>query len=238
MSVGFLGYVLAVVIALTDSDPSEMLGAIWLVVSKTHNGSLLLLAALGLVCLWVALVGFQAMTFTRTFVSLCGFLLYLVATAATGHASDSEHPVTSILVHAGHIAAGCAWAGSVFIAWQYLRQYRRAPVEPTGLVLRLSQVAAVSLFTVLITSLYNLWRVLGASSGELGTYGSYLAVKLILVGVAAGIGAWNRWVGVPGLLEGRHRMRTVLEASLALEGALLGFGILAAVLLASTAPPA
>jgi len=232
-------------LVLTEAAPAELPGATWLVLWQTHNGAMWLLGALGVVLAGAALAAPPASAARpasrarrwQSLVMAAGLLLFLLAKADTGHAA--EHGLASLLVwvHALHIGAGCAWAGSVLVAWLQLRGRSRAAAWPDAFLRRLSQVAATCLAVVAVTGLVNLWRLLGNGSGGLGEYGQWLALKLALVVAAAGLGAWNRWVALPRVLGGSAAARRPLLVSLGLESVLLALTVLAAARLGGTMPP-
>lgn len=238
----FVAYLPAVSLALTDAPPAELLPAVWLVLLHTHNGAMWLLGAAGLVIAGAA-------SFMRAAAkpggpgawprraTAAGLLLFLIAKAATGHAAEHGMFSASACIHAIHIGAGCAWAGSVAVSWRLLLRWTGTPASwPAVLMLRLSQVAATALTLVVVSGLFNVWRLLDAAAGRFGTYEQLLAAKLILVGCAAALGAWNRWHALPRLLGGDEGVRKPLMRSLCAETTLLALVVLMAARLASTMP--
>ncbi len=106
----------------------------------------------------------------------------------------------------------------------------------TAFLQRLSQVAALALTLVVVSGLFNVWRILDAAQVSFGAYEQRLTVKLIVVGLAAALGAWNRWIALPRLLQGDASARKPFELSLSAEAVLLVLVLLLAARLGSTMP--
>lgn len=122
---------------------------------------------------------------------LCVFAL---SRAQVSHAGGSL-PGTGMLIDALHLLVTAIWLGCVFVAaWLVMPASRKA--SPLAYMQRLSRTAALALAAILATGLYAAWHRLGAPQRLFDhPYGLVLAAKLVLVGVAASLGAGNRFIG-------------------------------------------
>jgi copper transport protein len=164
-------------------------GVIWLV-----RAALVLLA-----CLWMEslLEGARRVAWGLS-------LALLIATALTSHSAATAGAlgVTADLLHE---LSAAVWVGGLLMLTLTLLALRGSPLEP-GLraqlggeaVARFSGLAAVGVGVLLSTGLLLGWQQVQSWSGLLLTnYGRNLAIKLIFVLAALGLGAYNA-VGARG----------------------------------------
>lgn len=158
--------------------------------------------------------------------------------ASAGHAGANgigwQLPTTAV-----HALATGLWAGGVFAA--VLAVWRGAPPEVDGsrYAQRLSRLATAALAAVVVTGAASAWHGLGGSLGPLmpataSSWGVVLDVKLGLVAVAIGLGAYNRFAVMPSLPAAWPRFARVLR----IEAAVLAAVLVAAAWLANGEPPA
>ena len=219
--------------SLTEVPLAELPGAIRLVLLHTHDGAMWAVGMAGALAAAAAMARVGKLSMPT--IAAC-LLPCLLAKAATGHAAELGLTSPFVWLHALHIGAGCGWAGSVCIAWLALHRRWYADAWPEAMTHRLSQFCAACLTIAAMSGIVNLWRLPGFASAGFGPYERWLAAKLIIATCAAGLGAWNRWHGVPLAARGHETARRALRATLAIELALLAAAILLAAILASTAP--
>jgi copper transport protein len=201
------------------------------------RAGLLLYARLGLVGL-VAWVLFRAGRSAQARWSewglgaICG-LGALLTISLYSHSAALGEPVP-LLVDWIHLAALAAWTGGLLPLLLVLRQ---GEMPPSLLVPRFSRLALLAVAALSTTGLYLAYRQVGSVEALAATlYGWALGAKVALgVGLLA-LGAANLLVFSPRL-EGTlgsaaHRLR----GSLRLELALAALALLAAALMASSAP--
>lgn len=228
---------------------------LWPVLSSTHFGAAWCLGIGGVAVLGVYLAlqpPRQSLEFRTAHRSLlwCGLAAVLSARAATSHAGSTGDALAFVmdLVHLGSTGL---WVGIVtFAAGVVLR----APLPRStadraamaGYLSALSSQATVALGLLVATGLFAGVRVLGPVEwGDIAVsrYAWLLAAKLALVVLATALGAYNRFRVLPAVLGGlvgegesaddAKRLRTVLV----IETAFLLGTLMAAALLASSAPP-
>jgi putative copper resistance protein D len=235
--------------AMAEVPVTQAGGATWSMLTSTHFG---LAWSIGMAGLATA-----AAAATRTDRSSGPVLLTLAALATFWYtrsmishaASDGDFSVRLLAdwIHLGLISL---WVGEVILAGGIMLRAtgnmtaadRRARATYVG---ALSSSATFALVGIFITGLYATWRSLGELGNLVGNpYGNTLVAKLLLVGVAAILGGFNRffvmppWLSresacnaVPELLPARFKRVLWVEALI-----LLAVVVLAA-WLASTSPP-
>lgn len=141
--------------------------------------------------------------------------------ALTGHANSGDMRATTIAADVLHVWAAGAWIGTLgvmlFLEW---RERRRPREERAGvlsiLVPRFSPVAMASVAVLTTTGAFGGWVHVAGWSDLLTTgYGRFLTVKVLIVLVVLGLGAWN-WRRLSPML-GEERGREALRTSASLE---------------------
>lgn len=236
--------------AMAEVPLTEAGGATWSMLTSTHLG---LAWSIGMAGLAVAAAG----ALMRAERSRAPALLILAALAVFWYtrsmvshsASDGDFSLRLLAdwIHLGLISL---WVGEVILSGAVMlrttgsmnpadRQARAA------FVASLSSSATFALTGILVTGLYASWRALGGFDQLLGNpYGNTLTAKLLLVGVAAVLGGFNRFIvmppwlacesagnAAPALLPARFKRIIWIEAAVLLAVILL------AAWLASTSPP-
>ncbi|MGH8227441.1 MAG: copper resistance D family protein [Steroidobacteraceae bacterium] len=150
----------------------------------------------------------------------CAWLDWLMALAAaaialtrsdTGHPADHGDFVLAVWIDWAHLMAGAVWVGSLFgmtlvVFPKLLGAGARAIELTAGLFERLSTLAGAALAGVLATGIWTALQELDRFS-DLWTsaYGITLDVKVLLVLSMIAVGAHNRYVRLPRLIEAAGR---------------------------------
>ena len=160
--------------------------------------------------------------------------LLVAATAAAmlvradgGHAAASTAaPLVEVGLQWLHIMAASAWVGGIALAWLLLRE-RRDGERPTAEIRRFSRIAGYALGVVLVTGTLRAIDERGGLSalGRIfaGTYGLTLLLKVIVVLILVGLGAWNRYRSIPRMEHDSGMLRRLMTVELV--GAVGVFGL-------------
>lgn len=164
----------------------------------------------------------------------------LVGLALRSHAAGDG--VFAMLGDWLHLAAAGLWIGGLAALWISLQA---APARQRGrlaqaLAPRVSFVSGAGLCVILATGVYAAWLNVPARLALLATpYGRILLVKLGLVAVIAGFGAYNRFVLRPAIAAGPRLEETTRRFIRSITGEIaLGAGVLLAVAALTMTPPA
>jgi putative copper resistance protein D len=236
--------------AMAEVPLAEAAGATYSMLSATHLGfawsigmSGLILSAAG------AFMGGERSPLAPL-LTLAGLAVFWYTRSMVSHAAgegDFSVPLLADWVHLGLVSL---WVGEVLLAGMVILRARddmRAADRHAraAYVASLSSSATMALVGIFLTGLYASWRNLGGFGNLFGNpYGNTLVAKLLLVGGAAMLGGFNRFVvmppwlaresagnAAPALLPVRFRRVLWIEALV-----LLAVVVLAA-WLASTSPP-
>ncbi len=236
MAAGLSGSLWAGTASMSGAQDAAVWQAMPVVLMQTSFGHAALVASVA----WCVLVA--AFALRRRFVSWggaawCALATVCVARAATGHAMDAGWGSYAIWIHALHIAAGAAWAGTVLLAAGVAQSWRNWAVpQRLDVARKISQSATLALVLVAASGAVNTWRVLGEAGVSLGDpYTALLAAKLCCVGLALCMGAYNRWRVMPLLMEKGAARR--FAGVLLIEGVVLLAAMLLAARLGATMPP-
>jgi putative copper export protein len=124
-------------------------------------------------------------------------LFCAIVPALSGHsAGTGQFHVLAVGADAVHIMAAGVWIGTlaalVLVVHEAVRQGGAATDLLPGAVASFSPVALSSAGVLVATGLFATWLHVGSLGGLFGsTYGLILLVKVGLVGVTAGLGAYN-----------------------------------------------
>ena len=133
---------------------------------------------------------------------LTGVALVLASYWFDGHTVSRGPWAVHAFVNLVHVGAAAVWVGGVF-AMALLAGLRRRRTEHTGLaamVVRFSSIAAVSLGSLAVAGLVMTWLVIDGPSDLVSSdWGRLLIAKVVVVAVAAGIGAYNHFALRPAL---------------------------------------
>ena len=151
----------------------------------------------------------------------------MLVRADGGHAAASAAaPLVEVGLQWLHIMAASAWIGGIALAWLLLRE-RREGEQPTAEIRRFSRIAGYALAVVLVTGTLRAIDERGGLSaiGRIfaGTYGLTLLLKVLVVLVLIGLGAWNRYRSIPRMEHDSGMLRRVMAVELV--GAVGVFGL-------------
>jgi copper transport protein len=139
-----------------------------------------------------------------------------VARASGGHAAAADPAWPQELTQSVHIIAIGVWIGAFVPILLLVRARRRGSgVPPLDEVRRFSRAAGWAVLVVIATGTV---RVVDEAGGLAGvrdllmdtSYGTALFVKVTLVVVLVGLGAYNRWRSIPRLANGEHLVSRVI----------------------------
>lgn len=164
----------------------------WREVIDTESGKWWLIRLVAVAVAFVAVLVRQRLH--RTSVTLAaawlGGLAVLAVVAAGGHASTGRWVVLGMAATVGHLAAMSVWLGGLAAI---------AVVVPRRLMVRaaveFSPIALGAVVVLSLTGTVNAWRQ-SSSWSELihSRYGTWLIVKLVLVGAVIALAMASRWV--------------------------------------------
>lgn len=181
-----------------SSDLAAIRGRLAEVLTGTHSGRALLCNG-AIVILLLSMFAVRRVRQSRGgTMLLLGVLAILAATrAATGHpAADGDFTLPE-LVQFVHLVSIAIWSGGVvaagfFVVPDLLRI--KGTEALAEFARRLSQTVTIALLLIVLTGTYNSYRGLGGSVVPLvrTQWGSLLDIKILLVCLAIGMGAFNR----------------------------------------------
>lgn len=224
---------------------AEAADAVGLVLGSTHYGRAWAIGggALAFAGAGALLAARRLPNMLPVFVPLA---VFWYAQAMSSHAADEGDFNLFVAMYAGHLALISLWVGDVLAGIVVLAGAAQdgARDDRFAYLRSLSGSATFALAGIFVTGLYLAWRTVGSVANLFGTpYGKLLLAKLALVGVAAALGAFNRFLVMPqlaapptaGLAAGAaaRRFRRVL----CIEALVLLAVLAAAAILGSSVPP-
>lgn len=222
--------------AMAGVGPADAGPALWTMLRATAFGKA---GLLGLAFAAVmAAAGAALMRSAAARAAALGLLvLFATARAANSHAAEEGLLAVGLAVELVHLLCVGLWLGAVCVAaWLVMRDERLAPVL---YMRRLSGAASVAIAAIVVTGIYNSWHGLGTPAQALGNpYGTALIVKVALVLLAAGMGAYNKFLAFPQVEEGNLAALARARAVLQVESFVLVGAMLAAAVLVAQQPPA
>ncbi|WP_455274857.1 copper resistance CopC/CopD family protein [Rhizobium herbae] len=157
-----------------------------------------------------------------------------LAFALTGHASGAGSPWLSFIAVAAHVLAVCFWVGALPGLWRLL-----APPGPEQkrALCRFSSAIPYSVAVMTVAGGYLAYIQVESPGALINTdYGNILLLKLTLVALTLGLGAWNRIFLTQQVLEGRPSAARKMKILIAIELGLI-VGVLAVTSLWRFTPP-
>jgi putative copper resistance protein D len=236
--------------AMAEVPLAEAGGATWSMLTSTHLG---LAWSIGMAGLAVAAAG----AFIRTergsgpaLLTLAALALFWYTRSMVSHAASDGDFSLRLLADWVHLGLISLWVGEVILAGAVMLRTsgsmtaadRRARA---AYVTSLSSSATFALTGIFVTGLYATWRALGGFQDLFGNpYGNTLVAKLLLVGVAAMLGGFNRLFVMPPWLASESAGNAAPEflplrftRILRIEALVLLAVVVLAAWLASTPPP-
>jgi len=218
------------------SQVSATVEAVPGVAADTSFGNLVLLSLCTATALLAVLSRRPSLAGWRAALGLSA--LATVLQACHGHALAMYPGLSLLLVSDSvHLLAAGAWLGGLLPLWLMVRY---APPRTAAAAARwFSPLGKTCVCVIIVTALFQAWRLIGGVPGLIGTpYGGLALIKLSILIVLLGFAAANRYRLAPALLgdEPAAARRSLLR-SLALQ---TGFGllILLAAAVLSSLPPA
>jgi copper transport protein len=139
--------------------------------------------------------------------------------AMGGHAAAAATPAVQIGLQWLHFMAASVWMGGLALTFLWLRARRRSEGSvPTAEVRAYSSLAGYALAVVLVTGVLRATQEVGGLSKLFdlfrGSYGTTLDVKIGLVLVLIGLGAFNRYRSIPRMDTRTGLLRRVMAIEL------------------------
>lgn len=236
--------------SMAEVPVADAAGPAWAMLTATHFGIAWAVGMLALAAAAVAAIPKRQHGVRAALPALAALAVFWATRSIASHATADGDLSLRVAADWLHLALASAWVGTVVVAGMLVLAPRAnlAPDdrrERAAWVASLSASATVAVGGIFVTGVYGAWRTLGAWSALLGNpYGNTLSAKIVLVGVAALLGGFNRWVvmphwpgaetaGEPAPDNGRARFRRVLW----IEALVLLAVLVLAAWLVSTSPP-
>ncbi|MES2900344.1 MAG: CopD family protein [Pseudomonadota bacterium] len=162
-------------------------------------------------------------------------MVFALTRASISHAGENGLLTVGTAIEWAHLALAGLWIGVVAVAgWIVLPAAHGQGSSLRPFLGAVSSAATLALAGVVLSGLYNAWqRIASVEQMLTHPYGNALGVKLVLVGIAVGMGAYNRLHGFPAAPQRPRRAILVLR----IESAVLLGALLAAALLTLQEPP-
>ena len=189
--------------AMAEVPVTEAAGAAWTMVSATHLGVAYCIGTAGLAAA-------VACAFVRAdrhpappLLSLAALAVFWYTRGMVSHASGDGDFSVRLLADWVHLGLISLWVGEVVVGGAVTmkipaslalddRRARAAYVES------LSSSATFALTGIFVTGTYAAWRSVGGWANLVGNpYGNILVAKVLVVGVAAALGGFNRFFVMP-----------------------------------------
>lgn len=238
--------------SMAEVAVSEAVPAIRSVLTATHFGFAwkIGMAALVVVIVLTALRWTPRQRPAVDFLRLVAIAVVLYSRSIVSHAGAGGDFSWAVAADWLHLVLISVWVGEVIVAgFVTLRQASAVTgqdgVERAQYTQALSNSATVALVGIVVTGIISAWRGLGSLENTTGNpYATFLLLKLALVAIAAVLGGLNRFLVMPGLLDGlRAPQGPLLKRDgkfvviLQIEAFVLAAALVVAALLSSTSPP-
>jgi putative copper resistance protein D len=193
---------------MSGSPITEVLSVVPTVLLRTHLGHTWILRGVAATVLAVTVMT-RASRPPRpsSYVMLGCALVVSAMDSASGHASDAGDLSIAEIMDWLHLVAALVWAGGLLVlSWaifpRLLKHGDRAARSVARIASRFSRVAGATVALVALTAPYQAWAYGGSFEGLLHSlYGRTVVAKIVLFFLLVALGAFNRFVGVPGLQE-------------------------------------
>lgn len=239
--------------AIAEVPVAEAGTPAWSMLTATHYGLAWRIGMAALVAAMVVAAVSRAARRARLppILGLIALAVFFYSRSMVSHAAGEGDLSLRVAVEYLHLTLISLWVGEVFVAGALvLPGAKHAPAngrpDRANYVVALSTSATVALAGIFATGLFSAWRNLGGVANVIGNpYGETLLIKLALVGLAAALGGFNRFIVMPPLLARERDAGLASDASarkfglvLQIEAAMLFGALILAAMLSSTAPPA
>lgn len=234
---------------MAEVPVTEAGGAAYSMLTSTHFGLAWAIGMVGLVVASIAACWRGNGSPRPALLSLVSLGMFWYTRSMVSHAAAEGDFSLPLLADWLHLSLISLWVGEVILAGTVmLRKSDMTAVDRrarAAYVASLSSSATVALTGIFVTGLYAAWRNLGGLGNLVGNpYGNTLVAKLLLVGIAAILGGFNRFFVMPPWLAHESAGSPVAELLptrfrhvLWIEAIVLATVIMLAAWLASTSPP-
>jgi putative copper resistance protein D len=232
-------------VPLSDAGP-----ATWSMLTATHLGLAWSIGMGGLILATAGAIVRDGKGRGPALLSLISLALFWYTRSMVSHAASEGDFSLPLLADWLHLGLTGLWVGEVMVAGGIILGGANVGAaadrrERAAYVASLSSSATFALAGIFVTGLYASWRHLGGFGNLADTlYGNTLAAKLLLVGVAAMLGGFNRFFVMPPWLANEAAGKAVPEnlparfrRILWIEALVLVAVVVLAAWLASTSPP-
>lgn len=204
------GTLLSRTLELDGGTWNTLLSDTRVVLTVTHFGHVWLWRLPALALLWLSwILGRKHPQHARiaSWVMLLAVAGIAMTRSETGHPADHGDFTLAVWIDWLHLLAAATWVGSLFgmslvVFPKLLRDHGRSPVQAATIFQRLSTLSGAALAVLLAGGIFNATQQLGSVDALWTTrYGIVLDIKLAVVLGMIAIGAHNRYVKLPRLLE-------------------------------------
>jgi putative copper resistance protein D len=179
------------------------------VIVRTHLGRAWLIRIGALILLLITLPAGGRRSGSRGVTGLMlGIAVVIAMTeSASGHASDKGDFSVPEIMDFLHLLAAGVWGGGLFAMFLVIlpnlaRAGNRTATSIADVAGRFSRIAGIAIGIIAVTAIYNAWSYVGSFEAFLKSpYGWTVLAKVILFSLLIQLGAFNRYVSVPLLLE-------------------------------------
>ncbi|MGC1455875.1 MAG: CopD family protein [Nitrospirota bacterium] len=179
------------------------------VIFRTHLGRAWLIRIVCLVLLLISLLAGGRRSSSRGLMGLMlGIAIIIAMTeSASGHASDKGDFSVPEIMDFLHLLAAGVWGGGLFalslvVLPKLTRAADQAAASLADVARRFSRLAGVAVGVIAITAIYNAWSYVGSfGPAWKSPYGLTVLAKIIIFLLLVLLGAFNRYVSVPLLIE-------------------------------------
>ena len=194
---------------MSGSPLATVFSVLSTVIFRTHLGYAWLIRIGGLFLLSIMLIAGGRHRGSRGFTGLMlGIAVIITMTeSASGHASDKGDFTVPEIMDFLHLLAAGAWGGGLFamslvILPRLSKAGNQTAVSIADVGRKFSRIAGIAVAIIAITALYNMWSYVGSFEAMYKSpYGWAVLVKIVLFLFLLLLGAFNRYVSVPLLLE-------------------------------------
>ena len=236
--------------AMAEVPVTEAGGATWSMLTSTHLGLASCIGFAGLVTAAAGAISHTGRGGGPVVLTLVGLAAFWYTRSMVSHAASDGDFSVRLLADWVHLGLISLWVGEVMLSGGVMLR-TTGDMTATDRRVRAAYVAALSssatfaLAGIFVTGIYAAWRSLGSLGDLVGNpYGNTLVAKLLLVGVAALLGGFNRFVVMPPWLAHESKgdaapqvLPVRFKRVLWIEALVLLAVVVLAAWLASTSPP-
>jgi putative copper resistance protein D len=179
------------------------------VIFRTHLGRAWLFRIGALVLLLITLLAGERRNGSRGLMGLMLGIAVIIAMteSASGHASDKGDFSVPEIMDFLHIVAAGVWGGGLFalslvVLPKLTRATNHAAASLADVARKFSRLAGYAVGIIAITAIYNAWSYVGSFGPSWKSpYGWTVLAKIVIFFLLVLLGAFNRYVSVPLLIE-------------------------------------